>query len=453
MQLSSAKMKKRLAAACVLFVCLGYHGDFVTGPLSDFFLSATGASMFDHRRMAVMPVAKRALHAETSFLARLPMITPFGKNHEEEPQVDQQSLRGDNQRYLSRDLGNGDCEWTPPVPLDPEIPVDSTFLVGFPGSGKRLTYLLLEALTGSYSGDDWDHSGNGYHVTHMKGAYPHHESTAWFWGSQMGQTVLQVRNPRWALPSYRTVRHELAYAGTWGEAHDRIEFVYTERGPTDRWDNWKASSFKQEMQIWSWFIDYWMEGGLRRKFDHELILVGDNETVVDEHCNGDLVCEPKTVVSFENMINPATGPTELGKIANVMTGKEGVDMISSSTWGCLYTEVLAKGTEYETRFNPYRDEKGPKRAEKTLTSKELAFMLDEVEYIHDKYSAGEWASDPAAQQLVGYMTNYISLISSEYAIIIMQEEGGVSAGSSNSTEQVEVPPKQAPGEEVAALEQ
>ena len=128
-------------------------------------------------------------------------------------------------------------------------------------------------------------------------------------------------------------------------------------------------------------------------------------------------------------------------------------MISSSTWGCLYTEVLAKGTEYETRFNPYRDEKGPKRAEKTLTSKELAFMLDEVEYIHDKYSAGEWASDPAAQQLVGYMTNYISLISSEYAIIIMQEEGGVSAGSSNSTEQVEVPPKQAPGEEVAALEQ
>lgn len=45
-------------------------------------------------------------------------------------------------------------------------------------------------MTGQVAGDDWDHSSNGCRVSHMKGAFPHHESR-WSWGKSMDQAVLK----------------------------------------------------------------------------------------------------------------------------------------------------------------------------------------------------------------------------------------------------------------------
>ena len=52
-------------------------------------------------------------------------------------------------RYLSKDLGGGACEWTAPELLESTLNT-TTLLAAYPGSGKRLTWRLLEALTGEY---------------------------------------------------------------------------------------------------------------------------------------------------------------------------------------------------------------------------------------------------------------------------------------------------------------
>ena len=63
----------------------------------------------------------------------------------------------DNVRHLSRYLGNGQCEWTPPLY---EVPEDVTFfktlIAGYPSGDKRLTFLQMEALTGLSARDEWD---------------------------------------------------------------------------------------------------------------------------------------------------------------------------------------------------------------------------------------------------------------------------------------------------------
>jgi hypothetical protein len=56
---------------------------------------------------------------------------------------------GDSLRSLSQYLGNGQCEWLPPDRLSETQTMNTTtLLASYPGSGKRLTWRILEALTG-----------------------------------------------------------------------------------------------------------------------------------------------------------------------------------------------------------------------------------------------------------------------------------------------------------------
>ena len=56
---------------------------------------------------------------------------------------------GDSLRSLSQYLGNGQCEWLAPEKLDESHTMNTTtLLASYPGSGKRLAWRILEALTG-----------------------------------------------------------------------------------------------------------------------------------------------------------------------------------------------------------------------------------------------------------------------------------------------------------------
>ena len=56
---------------------------------------------------------------------------------------------GDSLRSLSQYLGNGQCEWLPPDRLPETHTMNTTtLLASYPGSGKRLAWRILEALTG-----------------------------------------------------------------------------------------------------------------------------------------------------------------------------------------------------------------------------------------------------------------------------------------------------------------
>ena len=95
----------------------------------------------------------------------------------------------DNTSSTSRALSTWDgttCEWEPGETITSDV--FSTFVVGFPGTGKRLAWQLMEALTGAVSSDDWNHSLNNYNVAFMKGSFPQHESSVWLWGNEMDQS-------------------------------------------------------------------------------------------------------------------------------------------------------------------------------------------------------------------------------------------------------------------------
>ena len=77
-------------------------------------------------------------------------------------------------RSLSRNLGNGECEWTNPV-----LPVENstlfgTAIVAYPGSGKRTAFLQMEGMTEIKAGDDYDLSGNHVMKGFVKTSFPHH---------------------------------------------------------------------------------------------------------------------------------------------------------------------------------------------------------------------------------------------------------------------------------------
>lgn len=106
--------------------------------------------------------------------------------HKASPEYRDADSDGDSASRALSTWNGTTCEWEPGEPITGEV--FSTFIVGFPGSGKRLAWQLMEALTGAVSGDDWNHSQNQYNVAFMKGSFPQHESSVWLWGDEMDQS-------------------------------------------------------------------------------------------------------------------------------------------------------------------------------------------------------------------------------------------------------------------------
>lgn len=185
------KTATQLLAVCMM--CCGYLAIPETG--SGLFSSSAAGDAF--RNLAVS--IEKSVHSSSDVTER----SPFEKAqvlseampafrlgtglHKASPEFrDAASPNGDN---ASRALSTWDgttCEWEPGEPITGDV--YSTFVVGFPGSGKRLAWQLMEALTGAVSGDDWNHSLNNYNVAFMKGSFPQHESSVWLWGSEMDQS-------------------------------------------------------------------------------------------------------------------------------------------------------------------------------------------------------------------------------------------------------------------------
>ena len=247
-------------------------------------------------------------------------------------------------RKLSQPLPGGGCEWLAPEKLNATYDPPRTLLVSYPGSGKRLTWRTIESMTGLVAGDDWDLSEEGKNVATMKTSYPHPGETnlppqwlyfvtlpwskcayvlmalicfvvfytflpplysgaegVWTWGDRFKSSsiIMLIRNPRWAIPSYQTMRHELDYSGSWAQSYLRRPNTYTERPDIIEWEQWRGNTwphgnqggmFAREIDRWGWFIDFWMNDGLRRND-------GYGNPIQDWHCRNTTyqmdTCKPK----------------------------------------------------------------------------------------------------------------------------------------------------------------
>lgn len=119
-------------------------------------------SMLSEREQqrGLLSLQEAALYAE--FSGMIPLALGSGLKTEESS-VDHIRLvpttmddggpkNGRTLRELTKYLGNGQCEWEEGQPVT--SPVFSTFLVAFPGTGKRLAWQLMEALTGAIAGGE-----------------------------------------------------------------------------------------------------------------------------------------------------------------------------------------------------------------------------------------------------------------------------------------------------------
>ena len=105
----------------------------------------------------------------------------------------------------------------------------------------------------------------------------------------MDQVILLIRNPRWALPSYHTLRFELDYADNWLDSYVNLAQVYTKRSNIATWEDWRDERFEEEMQNYVDFLDFWISGGITPGYDS-----------VHPRCRFNKIeCFPKAVLDFD----------------------------------------------------------------------------------------------------------------------------------------------------------
>jgi len=313
-------------------------------------------------------------------------------------------------------LGNGDCEWTASTPFGADSDPYGTLFAGYPASGMRVAWQQTEGITGNEVLDDFfrlDLPKIGL----VKTQFPHYEGI-WSFGSHLDQTILVIRNPRWAMPSYHTLLSEIGYAHTWELAYDELPNVFTKRPPMEDWTIWRDYRFNDEIILWGYHIDFYMSNGSKYWMDYDFERNGqwpfrllndtDRPWDRDNHCVFDLDCFPKDVISHERLIDPITGTAELQKIANVLRGKDGVRVIPRDAIECIWHE-----TWIHTPTPNNDDRAGPPREAYNFTIPQLEKMKSKLEEMKDKYSTGNWVGVSNAIALVENFENYLIEVTGE----------------------------------------
>ena len=227
----------------------------------------------------------------------------------------------------------------------------------------------------------------------------------------MDQVVLLLRNPRYAIPSYHTMRHELEYSTRWGHSFRRKPYTYTERPDLTSWQRWRNGKWFQELNKWCVHLDFWMEEGLLRN-------TTERGPEWDYHCEDDrhMDCHVKSIIQFEKLYSEdeATGIAETLKLAAALDGLANVTVIDKEARPCIYREVMSRPEFY----NKNRDGNGPEAIYKTFHYTMLWYMWQRLEQYREKYSTGKWVGDPNAEVLVNILTEYIDELQTDMKYLL-----------------------------------
>lgn len=123
----------------------------------------------------------------------------------------------------------------------------------YPGSGAKLTWKLIRAITGIFTSDDHDHNGRVEKgmIVAVKTHYPSHTPPGVFLRDKLkhiSRAVLLTRNPINSIPSY----HNFVYEQQNGLLN------HSTRAPIDAWIKWRNAFFEQELQAWVDHQKYWL---------------------------------------------------------------------------------------------------------------------------------------------------------------------------------------------------
>jgi len=318
-------------------------------------------------------------------------------------------------RQTSISLPNGDCEWTQPVPLTGESQPYGTLLTSYPASGMRTAWQQIEGLTGIEVGDDYAYSGEEVKGI-IKTQYPHYDGI-WSYGSTLDQVILIIRNPRWAIPSFHRIISEMNYAQDWEGVYSFIDNLFGDEAPNANWIKWRDIKFEDEIKIWAWHIDYWMEEGSQywHPLDYERIgqfpFHYNNESstpwIKDEHCRNhtDIDCFPKAIIAYEKLEHYLTGPDELRKIANVLRGKKGMTVLPDESINCIWFQTFVH--HMETNDVDIEGGETSDNGNYNFTTTHIETILGTLKMMKDKYSQPRWRNVTVALDLVSSLDEYI----------------------------------------------
>jgi len=318
------------------------------------------------------------------------------------------SLREGETTKLSIDLGDGDC-YDNIVDNLPRI-----LFASYPSSEMRLTWQQKGGIAGLLVGND----GEDKHETDeaiLKTQYPHYEGN-WVWGDRMDRVILVVRNPRWALPSYFGLKHK---------RNKPFYYRYLSvTPPVESWKTYIRGRFEEEVKLWCWFIDYWIEGGTQywandnnaRDGIHPYGWVNETDRIgtKDKHCenyaNKDM-CVATTVVSHDRLLK---GTAEADKVATVLDGKLGyVSGHGSEPRECIWH--MRKKTTKKSHM-PHQDETTNLLADFKFEHDQMLYMISTLSKMADKYRSQKWKKNPLAKDLVSLLHEYIDDISVEMEV-------------------------------------
>eukprot|EP00979_Chaetoceros_neogracilis_P001061 scaffold193_cov239-Chaetoceros_neogracile.AAC.6 len=308
--------------------------------------------------------------------------------------VSQKAHLIERERALSTDLGGGNCVLNSPHKTTNGIGEKRTLLAGFPGSGKRFTYAVIEGLTDNRVADDWGFSGND-NGNIIKTSYPHPEGT-WSYADGMDQSLLLIRNPRWAIPSYHNMKFELDFAMTWLDSYAMLPNVYTVRPSVASWETWRDEHALDELNKWVEFVDFWMTGGRK------------SNGIMDQHCVDDLQCKPKGILDFDTFYNEHP-TTEFYRLGSILDATENVEVIARQARACILDSVYDDASLHNANRNGH----GPAANQKRFSASQLTVMVDALNVLITKYSEWKDAGDQLAGELVIVLKGYLRQISSE----------------------------------------
>ena len=172
--------------------------------------------------------------------------------------------------------------------------VKPTMNASYPGSGARLSWKLIRAVTGLMTSDDAvdtdDLSKKGV-VVSIKSHYPAHGSSEALFKpfSKVDRSVLLIRNPVKAMPSFLSYLYE----------QENGLVNHSTRVPVEHWIEWRDAHFNKELQSWVHHTLFWMEHNAP---------------------------ENTLIMFYESLVNPETGPAELLRLGQFLETSSGEKM-------------------------------------------------------------------------------------------------------------------------------
>lgn len=112
-----------------------------------------------------------------------------------------------------------------------------------------MTWNLVEALTGLWTGDDWNNNGRGSEVVTVKTHYPQSNGILVDFDEQIKRGFIVVRNPMKSIPSFFNHIYEM---------RNHLP-VHSERAPLEEWIKWRNAYLDIEIAEYKKFIIYWMD--------------------------------------------------------------------------------------------------------------------------------------------------------------------------------------------------